>query len=209
MEGYTESFIIIFIMIAIIILIYFINKKNEEEECKRKKIEMQYKKEQEEKEKDIRKKERIIWNKEIKKNLTIKQVLMPNKKLKVLVADYNSGMIRITDTILESMGIETELVKSGYDILDLIQSGKKYDAIITNNIFRGCPDSYVILDELKAIDGFSIPTIVLTVSMNQRNHFVNDLGFNDYIEKPLSVDKAKKALCSVINDLKFIKYKKQ
>lgn len=206
MEGYIESFIIIFIIIAIIILTYFINKKNEEEECKRKKLEIDS---ELKKKKDIRKKERIIWNKEIKKNLTIKQVLMPNKKLKVLVADYNSGMIRITDTILESMGIETELVKSGYDILDLIQSGKKYDAIITNNIFRGCPDSYVILDELKAIDGFSIPTIVLTVSMNQRNHFVNDLGFNDYIEKPLSVDKAKKALCSVINDLKFIKYKKQ
>ena len=44
--------------------------------------------------------------------------------------------------------------------------------------------------------------------MNQRNHFVNDLGFNEYIEKPLSVDKAKKVLCSVINDLKFTKYKK-
>src|SRR5574344_2971020 len=208
MEQYIGSLVFIFIIITAFILIYFVNRKNEKEEGERKKLEMQYKKEQEEREKDIRKKERIIRNKEIKKNLIIKQVLMPNKKLKGLVADYNSGMIRITDTILESMGIETELVKSGYDILDLIQSGKKYDAIITNNIFRGCPDSYVILDELKSIAGFSIPTIVLTVSMNQRNHFVNDLGFNEYIEKPLSVDKAKKVLCSVINDLKFTKYKK-
>jgi len=208
MEQYIGSLVFIFIIITTFILIYFINKKNEKDEIERNKLEVQYKKEQEEREKDIRKKERVIWNKEIKKNLTIEQVLKPNKKLKVLVADYNSGMISITDKILESMGIETELVKSGYDILDLIQSGKKYDAIITNNIFRNCPDSYVILDELKEIDGFSIPTIVLTVSMNQRNHFVNELGFNDYIEKPLSIDKTKKALCSVINDLKFTKYKK-
>lgn len=200
MEKYIESLVIIFIIILVFILIYFTNKKNEKEESKRKELEMLYKKEQEEKEKNNRKKERIIWDKEIKKDLTVKQVLKPNKKTKILIADYNSGMIRITDTILESMGIETELVKSGYDILDLIQSGKKYDAIITNNIFRGCPDSCVILDELKEINGFNIPTIVLTVSMNQRNHFINDLGFSEYIEKPLSVDKAKKALCSVINN---------
>lgn len=208
MEEYVGIFMFIFIIIVMIILIYFINKKNEEEECKRKKLEMQYKKEKEENEKELRKKRRIIWNKEIKKNLTIEQVLMPNKKLKVLVADYNSGMIKFTDSVLESMGIETELVESGYDILDLIQSGKKYDVIITNNIFRGCPDSYVILDELKEINGFDIPVIVLTVSMNQKNHFINALGFNGYIEKPLSIDKTKKALCSIIKDLKFTKYKK-
>lgn len=208
MEGYVGIFVFIFIIIVMIILLYFINKKNEKEEVERKKLEMQYKKEQEENEKEIRKKRRIIWNKEIKNNLTIEQVLTPNKKLKVLVADYNSGMIKFTDSVLESMGIETELVESGYDILDLIQSGKKYDAIITNNIFRGCPDSYVILDELKEINGFDIPVIVLTVSMNQKNYFINDLGFNGYIEKPLSFDKTKMALCSVINDLKFTKYKK-
>lgn len=209
MEQYIESLVFIFIIITAFILIYFINKKNEKEEVERKKLEMQYKKEQEEREKNIRKKERIIWNNKIKKNLKIEQVLIANKKIKVLVADYNSGMISITDTILESMGIETELVKSGYDILDLIQSGKKYDAIITNNIFRDCPDSYEILDKLKEIHGFDIPTIVLTVSMNKRNYFINDLGFDEYIEKPLSVDKAKKALCSVIHGLKFTKYKKQ
>lgn len=208
MEEYVGIFVFMFIIIVMIILLYFINKKKEKEEGERKKLEMQYKKEQEEIEKEIRKKRRIIWNKEIKKNLTIEQVLIPNKKLKVLVADYNSGMIKFTDLVLESMGIETELVESGYDILDLIQSGNKYDAIITNNMFRSCPDSYVILDELKEINGFDIPVIVLTVSMNQRNHFVNDLGFNGYIEKPLSTDKAKKALCSIINDLKFTKFKK-
>ncbi|MEG1008214.1 MAG: response regulator [Clostridia bacterium] len=208
MEQYIGSLVFIFIIITAFILIYFVNRKNKKDESERKKLEVLYKKEQEEREKEIRKKRRIIWNKEIKKNLTIKQVLMPNKKLKVLVADYNSGMIKFTDSVLESMGIETELVESGYDILDLIQSGNKYDAIITNNMFRGCPDSYVILDELKEINGFNIPTIVLTVSMNQRNHFVNELGFNDYVEKPISIDKTKKALCSVINDLKFTKYKK-
>src|SRR5574344_86634 len=208
MEQYIGSLVFIFIIITAFILIYFVNRKNEKEEGERKKLEMQYKKEQEEIEKEIRKKRRIIWNKEIKKNLTIEQVLMPNKKLKVLVADYNSGMIKFTDSVLESMGIETELVESGYDILDLIQSGKKYDVIITNNIFRGCPDSYVILDELKEINGFDIPVIVLTVSMNQKNHFINALGFNGYIEKPLSIDKTKKALCSIIKDLKFTKYKK-
>src|SRR5574344_1921944 len=180
MEQYIGSLVFIFIIITAFILIYFVNRKNEKEEGERKKLEMQYKKEQEEIEKEIRKKRRIIWNKEIKKNLTIEQVLMPNKKLKVLVADYNSGMIKFTDSVLESMGIETELVESGYDILDLIQSGKKYDAIITNNMFRGCPDSCVILDELKEINGFDIHVIVLTVSMNQRNHFVNH---------PQSIDK--------------------
>ena len=64
------------------------------------------------------------------------------------------------------------------------------------------------IDQLKEIDGFDIPVIILTVSRNERSHFINDLGFDEYLEKPIDIAKAKSALCSVIKDLKFSKIKK-
>lgn len=200
--------VIVVFIIGMIIMAFVDNENNKKESLKREQENIKRKKEQEKYEKENRAKERINWNKKIKKNLEIKLEEKPNKKLKVLIADYNSGMISITDSVLESIGVETYLVESGYDILDLIKDGEKYDAIITNNIFRNCPDSYVILDQLKEIDGFDIPVIILTVSRNERSHFINDLGFDEYLEKPIDIAKAKSALCSVIKDLKFSKIKK-
>ena len=190
-------------------IMVFVDNKNNKKEFLKRELENNNKKiEQEKYEKKSRTEERIKWNKKIKNNLEIKLEEKPNKKYKVLIADYNSGMISITDSVLESIGAETYLVESGYDILDLINAGEKYDVIITNNIFRNCPDSYVILEQLKEIEGFDIPVIILTVSRNERNHFIDDLGFDEYIEKPIDVNKAKSALCSVIKDLKFDKIKK-
>lgn len=200
--------VIVVFIIGMVIMAFVDNKNNKKESLKREQENIKRKKEQEKYEKENRAKERINWNRKIKKNLEIKLEEKPNKKLKVLIADYNSGMISITDSVLESIGVETYLVESGYDILDLINDGEKYDAIITNNIFRNCPDSYVILDQLKEIDGFDIPVIILTVSRNERSHFINDLGFDEYLEKPIDIAKAKSALCSVIKDLKFSKIKK-
>lgn len=200
--------VIVVFIIGMVIMAFVDNKNNKKESLKREQENIKRKKEQEKYEKENRAKERINWNRKIKKNLEIKLEEKPNKKLKVLIADYNSRMISITDSVLESIGVETYLVESGYDILDLINDGEKYDAIITNNIFRNCPDSYVILDQLKEIDGFDIPVIILTVSRNERSHFINDLGFDEYLEKPIDIAKAKSALCSVIKDLKFSKIKK-
>ena len=208
MNEVVLKVVIVVFIIGMVIMAFVDNKNNKKESLKREQENIKRKKEQEKYEKENRAKERINWNRKIKKNLEIKLEEKPNKKLKVLIADYNSGMISITDSVLESIGVETYLVESGYDILDLINDGEKYDAIITNNIFRNCPDSYVILDQLKEIDGFDIPVIILTVSRNERSHFINDLGFDEYLEKPIDIAKAKSALCSVIKDLKFSKIKK-
>lgn len=200
--------VFIFVIIGIVVMFLLDDKKSKKELLKQEQENQARKVEQEISEKKDRESERIKWNKKIKDNLNIKVKEKPNKKLKVLIADYNAGMISITSSVFESIGIETYLVESGYDILDLINDGKKYDAIITNNIFRNCPDSYVILDQLREIDGFNIPVVILTVSMQQRHHFINELGFDEYVEKPIDTEKAKKALCSVIKDLKFTKIKK-
>lgn len=203
-------FVIVMIIVVIIIAIMFVvDSKNKKSQILREEIENKERKlEQETIEKKNRKEQRANWNKKIKNNRNIKIKEKPNKKLKVLIADYNAAMISITNSVFESIGIETYLVESGYDILDLIKDGNKYDAIITNNIFRNCPDSYVILDQLREIDGFDIPVVILTVSMQQRHHFIDELGFDEYVEKPIDTEKAKKALCSVIKDLKFTKIKK-
>ena len=43
-----------------------------------------------------------------------------------------------------------------------------------------------MFEKAKKCKGFSTPVIVHTITKDARNHFVNDIGFDDYIEKPVT-----------------------
>ena len=42
------------------------------------------------------------------------------------------------------------------------------------------------LAELKRIEGFNIPVVLHTISKNKRDYFINEIGFEEYIEKPIT-----------------------
>lgn len=128
-----------------------------------------------------------IGSKEIKKNFIY-------KGKRVLVGDYIEESYNNTLNVLKSYGITVDLVHKGTDIVDKIKHGYKCDLIFTNNIYRHGYDGPTTLEELKQIKGFKIPVIIHTISFNKRNYFVNECGFDDYIEKPLDQKKIKKIL---------------
>ena len=128
---------ILFVVAGLITLIYFIYKsvqdnKREEEIQRAKK---QREKELEEMKIKERKNKSIEWNKKIQSKFNGKIKYETSKPIKVIIGDYHDGMAPLTNSVLRSMGIETEVVPTASDIIDRITDGKKYDFIITNNTY--------------------------------------------------------------------------
>ena len=55
---------------------------------------------------------------------------------KVLIGNYDDYSSNQTRIILQSFGMEVEIVKSSLDIIDRIKNGYSYDIIFTNNIYQ-------------------------------------------------------------------------
>lgn len=129
----------------------------------------------------------------------------PNKKIKVLVGDYMPSSITNTINVLESMGIEVDVAKSGVGIIRKIKQGNNYDLIISNNVYdKGNYDGYRTMNMLKEIKGFNTPVIVLTISKGQRNEFMSR-GWDDYMEKLLTQEQILDIFPKHIKELKFKK----
>lgn len=129
---------------------------------------------------------------------------IPNKKVRVILADYNQVTASYTNAHLESMGIETTIVESGEDVLLTIDKDDRYDIIITNNVFRNKIQGPTLLSKLREI-GYDIPVVVLTVDYNKRLEFVDELEFSEYMTKPITEEQIKMVFTKLIPKLKFKK----
>ena len=129
----------------------------------------------------------------------------PNKKIYVLLGDNYEPMAIITNSILESIGCKTTIVPSVSSLVQEFKENKdKYNVIITNNIYSNKGTGIDVLKLVKK-QKKDIKVIVLAVEKNQTKHFINFLGFDGYLEKPLSQRKAISILSSLIPNIIFKK----
>lgn len=154
------------------------------------------------------------YDKEIKEYKFIIQKNLPkyktNKKIKVLVGDYDTMSISNTIRVLKSMGIDTKAARSGREIIKRIKTGETYDLIITNNVYtKGHCDGPETLEELREIEEFNTPVVVLTVSSGKRHLFMGEYGFDEYMCKLLTQEQVIETLPKVIENLKFTKVEEQ
>lgn len=205
-----ERFVVfLFSIIVIIAFIYYIYKeiKEHQEEEQIRIYEEKRKKEFETLLATKRKEDSIKWNQKIQRQFKGKVNHKPNKPIKILVGDYHNWMAPLTNSILREMGITTEVVPTASDIIDRIKNGNEYNFIITNNTYPNGESGSNVLS-LKEDSNFNIPIIVLTVEQDKRRQFIN-LGFDEYIEKPLDYKKVINTLCKFDKDIKFSEIKKQ
>lgn len=202
------SLVFVVILIISIYYIYQSVKKNKEEQEKIDREYVEYEKRQEKLRIKERQEESIKWNKKIQDKFTQKVKYKTNRPIKALIGDYTNSMAPLTNSIIRTMGIQTEIVPTASDIIDRIKDGNKYDIIITNNVYPKGERGQMVLHTLKEDENFKIPIVILTVDQDARDIYL-DKGFDEYIQKPIDEEKIKKIFPKLIKDLKFIKIKKQ
>ena len=62
-------------------------------------------------------------------------------------------------------------------------------------------------EELKKIEGFNTPVVIHTVTKNAKFHFVVELGFDGYIEKPFSLPVLKARIDALLQKQDIFEYK--
>ena len=210
MENTYILLALVFVVILIISVCY-IYQSSKTKKQEKEKIDKEYA-EYEKRQRDLEIKERqeksIKWNENIQEKFDGKIKYKTNRPIKALIGDYTDSMAPYTNSMLRRMGIETEVVPTASDVIDRVNTGNQYDIIITNNVYPKGESGQQVLDTLKEDIDFKIPIVILTVDQNARNIYL-DKGFDEYIEKPISEEKIKKIFPELINDLEFIKTKKQ
>lgn len=131
---------------------------------------------------------------EINYEVTSADEFMPLNKLeynpiyngkKALIGDYLVYSYTITKNVLESLGFEVSVALSSDELVQKVKNNEKYDIIFTNNIYRD-GTGQKCLSILKSIKDLNTPIVIHTVTKNAKYHFVNELGFDAYIEKPVT-----------------------
>lgn len=136
---------------------------------------------------------------DLKANGTVISTVLRNynglfKGKKAIIGNYDNFIANETRKMLMLFGVSVDIVTSGNDIYDMIKNGKKYDIIFTNNIYQYGLDGSKLLQKLKSLENFNTPVVIHTVTHNQRDFFIKELGFDEYIEKPIRYEDIERVL---------------
>ena len=145
--------------------------------------------------------QRIVENPTIKvdtEKIINEEIIVNNKK--VLLVDDNKINLKVAERLLESYGIKTESVESGYDCIEKIKNGNKYNLIMLDDMMPRM-SGVETLKKLKEIKGFDTKVIALTANAltGMREKYLSD-GFNDYLAKPINKEELNKIINKYLNN---------
>lgn len=139
--------------------------------------------------------QRIVTNPTIKLEETqvIKNVVIAENK-KVLLVDDNKINLKVAERLLETFGVKTESVESGFLCIEKINNKEKYDLIFLDDMMPKM-SGVETLQKLKEINGFDIPVVALTANAltGMREKYLKD-GFSDYLAKPIDKDELNRVI---------------
>jgi len=137
--------------------------------------------------------QKITKSKEIEEDICdIKYISYENKK--VLVVDDNKLNLKVAKKILEELNINVTVCESGFECLERVNNNEKYD-IIFMDIMMPKMSGVDTLDKLNQIDSFNTPVVAFTAdSMQIKSNKYIEVGFNEYLSKPIDKEKLKRVL---------------
>ena len=105
----------------------------------------------------------------------------------VLIVDDNYMNIKITQKMLDKLEVESDFAMSGFECLKKTQENR-YNMIFMDIMMPGM-DGIETLNNLQMIDGFETPVIALTADVysGAKEKYL-ELGFEEYIKKPINID---------------------
>ncbi len=145
--------------------------------------------------------QRIVKNPTIKVDAPVvkNDDIKVNNKL-VLVVDDNKINLKVAERLLSTYGINSECVESGFNCIDNLKNGKKYDLILMDDMMPKMSGVETLHKIKEEIPDFNIPTIALTANAltGMREKYLSD-GFNDYLAKPINKDELNRVINEYLN----------
>ena len=107
------------------------------------------------------------------------------KGKKVLIVDDNSLNLKVAERLLKKYDIDTETCLSGYECLDKVSLGKKYDLILMDDMMPKM-NGQETFKKLKNDGNFNTPVVILTANAisGMKEQYLS-FGFDDYLSKPI------------------------
>ena len=140
-----------------------------------------------------------ISNEEIKEKV-LKEENITYEGKKALIVDDNKLNLKVASKVLKEFNIETETIESGFECINKIENHEHYD-IILMDIMMPKMSGVETLKKLKQIDNFNIPVIALTADvMEGKSNKYIEVGFNDYLRKPIEKEELKRVLNKFLNE---------
>ena len=109
------------------------------------------------------------------------------KDKSILIVDDNKLNLKVASRLLKPYEVNVECVDSGRQCIRLIDEGKKFDLILLDQMMADM-DGIATLHELKKINNFDTPVVVLTADaiVGVKEKYLKE-GFNAYLSKPINV----------------------
>ena len=103
----------------------------------------------------------------------------------ILVVDDNPVNLKVAKRLLDDYKANITLIGSGFEAIDDIKSGHKYDLILMDDMMPKMGGTET-MKKLHEIEGFNMPVIALTANAisGMREKYIND-GFDEYLAKPI------------------------
>ena len=118
----------------------------------------------------------------------------------VLVVDDNKINLKVAERLLETYGVKTECVESGFICIDNLKNGKKYDLILMDDMMPRMSGVETLKKIKSEIKDFKIPVIALTANAltGMKEKYISD-GFDDYLAKPINKDQLNRVINEYLN----------
>ena len=133
-----------------------------------------------------------ISNKKIEKE-EIKELKLSLEDKKILVVDDNILNLKVSKRLFKEYNAEITTCESGYECIEKVK-GNKYD-IIFMDIMMPKLSGVETLKKLKEMESFNTPVVALTAdAMSGVSNKYIEVGFNDYLSKPIEKKELNKVL---------------
>lgn len=118
---------------------------------------------------------------------------------KILVVDDTPTNLKVADILLQKFGGNADLVDNGFDALEMMKQ-QKYDVIFLDHTMPDL-DGVETMKQAREINEYyqkaTFVAMTGNVSPTARDEYLC-LGFTDYLEKPVILEKLKELLCTYL-----------
>ncbi|WP_414732873.1 diguanylate cyclase [Acetobacterium carbinolicum] len=111
-----------------------------------------------------------------------------NEKKRILICDDSSTVGRLIKSRLSRLGLETQVVATGKEVLRVFSDFRPHLLIL--DIILPDLNGEIVLKEIRRMEkGNQVKVILISVkSLGVKKKFLNELCYDDFIQKPISLE---------------------